>query len=149
MKMIPVTWLALIALVMLIANQLNILELGLSQGIKYSLGLVGLILSLIIIAISGIQFRRHKTTVNPLSPESTSKIVKSGIYAYSRNPMYLAMLISLLSWGIILNNLASLLIAFGFVPLMNKLQISKEEAALSQLFGKEYLVYLQQVRRWL
>ncbi len=37
------------------------------------------------------EFRRRKTTMSPLSPEKTASVVSSGIYRWSRNPMYLGM----------------------------------------------------------
>ena len=48
----------------------------------------------IITAVAGIvEFSRHKTTVNPLHPEKTTSLVSTGIFQFTRNPMYLGMLI--------------------------------------------------------
>ena len=53
------------------------------------------------IALAGLfEFRRAKTTVNPLTPEAASAIVTSGIYRYSRNPMYVGLLLALIGWGV-------------------------------------------------
>jgi protein-S-isoprenylcysteine O-methyltransferase Ste14 len=43
--------------------------------------------------------------VNPLRPEAASRLVTGGIYRYSRNPMYLALLLALLAWGLWLGHL--------------------------------------------
>lgn len=94
------------------------------------------------------KFNTAKTTVNPIAPEKASKLVTSGIYKYSRNPMYLAMLLLLLAWGLRLGNAFNVLIAAGFVSYINKFQISLEEAALSDKFGKDYRLYCKKVRRW-
>ena len=51
------------------------------------------------------EFLRAKTTVNPLSPEAASAIVTSGIYRYSRNPMYVGLLLALLGWSVWLSHL--------------------------------------------
>src|SRR5690606_24951585 len=54
-----------------------------------TIGGVGVILSGVV------SFRRAKTTVNPLRPETASALVDSGIYRSTRNPMYLGFLIVL------------------------------------------------------
>jgi len=51
--------------------------------------LIILILGVLVIAIGGYTFRKVNTTVNPMTPELTSHLVKEGIYSTSRNPMYL------------------------------------------------------------
>lgn len=63
--------------------------------------------------------------------------------------MYLAMFGILLAWGIWLENFASLILMFGFIPYMNRFQIYPEETAMRQLFGSNYLDYCQKVKRWL
>lgn len=101
-------------------------------------------------ALAGVaSFRRAQTTVNPLAPESSSSLVKSGVYRYSRNPMYVGFLLWLLAWGIYLSNGWALLVALAFIPYMNRFQIVPEEKALQNLFGEEYSHYCKQVRRWL
>ena len=77
------------------------------------------------------QFYRSKTTVDPRRPNSASKLVTNGIYGYTRNPMYLAMLLILLAFGLHLGNAFNVLLAAGFVAYMNRFQISPEEQALS------------------
>jgi len=103
-----------------------------------------------LVAFTGsIAFRRHKTTVNPLHPERATALVTSGIYQYSRNPMYLGMLLLLVAWGVWLANLASFVGPPLFVALINRIQIAPEEAALHSLFGESYGRYTRRVRRWL
>ncbi len=99
-------------------------------------------------AIALFQFFKSKTTVDPSNPTKTSKLVSSGIYQYSRNPMYLGLLLMLLAWGLWLGNAFNVLFAAGFVAYMNKFQIIPEEDSLSSLFGKEYTQYCILVRRW-
>ncbi|HWF62463.1 MAG TPA: methyltransferase [Nitrospira sp.] len=61
-----------------------------------------------VIVLAGIlTFRRMKTTVNPLTPEATTTMVTSGIYRFTRNPMYLGFLLILVGWAIDLSNLLS------------------------------------------
>ncbi len=92
---------------------------------------------------------RAKTTLNPVKPETTTALVTSGIYAYSRNPMYVGMGAWLLAWSAWLGTLAGLIGAPLFVLYMNRFQIGPEERALSALFGAEFAAYRARVRRWL
>ncbi|PKA96667.1 protein-S-isoprenylcysteine O-methyltransferase Ste14 [Flavobacteriaceae bacterium MAR_2009_75] len=95
-----------------------------------------------------IQFLRNKTTIDPRYPTKTTKLVTSGLFAYSRNPMYLAMLMVLLAWGIWLGNAFNTLLAAAFVAYMNRFQIIPEEEMLSSIFGREYSQYCIKTRRW-
>ncbi|WP_343486032.1 isoprenylcysteine carboxylmethyltransferase family protein [Allomuricauda sp. d1] len=94
------------------------------------------------------QFRKAKTTTNPSEPEKASQLVTTGIFNYTRNPMYLSLLLILLAFGLKLGNAFNTLLAAGFVYYMNHFQIKREEAALLKLFGKDYQLYQKAVRRW-
>lgn len=96
-----------------------------------------------------VSFRRAKTTVNPMQPDSTAALVVSGIYRYSRNPMYLGFLLVLLAWGMALSNLLSLACLAPFVLYMNRFQIEPEERALTSRFPQDFAKYRAKVRRWL
>jgi len=110
-----------------------------------SLELVGLL-----ICLAGVlSFRRAKTTVNPMKPDSTSSLVVSGIYGYTRNPMYLGFLLILAGWSAFLSNVLSLAMLPAFVHWMNRFQISPEERALDSLFREDYPQYRARVRRWI
>ena len=102
-----------------------------------------------VIAIAGVvAFRRHKTTVNPFTPECSSSLVASGIYRYTRNPMYLGFLLLLVGWAALLSNLVALALLPAFIAYMNRFQIQPEERALQQHFGAEFQAYMHRVRRW-
>lgn len=104
----------------------------------------------IAIAMSGVwAFSRRGTTVNPLRPERASALVETGIYRFTRNPMYLGMLFGLLGWGVLLQNAICVFGLCLFVLLLNRLQIVPEERALGALFGKEFQRYCARVRRWI
>lgn len=94
-------------------------------------------------------FRKAGTTVNPLSPDASSSLVVTGIFMRTRNPMYLALLLALIGWGIYLANLFSLALAAGFVVYMNRFQIQPEERALETQFGDQFIKYSRKVRRWI
>ena len=102
-----------------------------------------------VIALWGVkEFRDAKTTVNPLKPESSSSLVSSGIYQYTRNPMYLGFLLILLSSVVYTQHPLGLVSALGFVTYMNRFQIEPEEKILVKLFGDEFVDYSNQVKRW-
>jgi protein-S-isoprenylcysteine O-methyltransferase Ste14 len=116
-------------------------------------GRVVLIKSLIVLGIitcllAIFQFYRKKTTIDPSEPSKASVLVTGGIYNYTRNPMYLSMLLFLLAWGLWLGNAFNILFAAGYVAYMNRFQIMPEERALKMRFGKAYDRYLVLVRRW-
>ena len=94
-------------------------------------------------------FRRRETTVNPNNPERASVLVTAGVYSISRNPMYVGFLLLLLAWGVLLPNPASIIIIGLFFIYIDRVQIVREEAALSLLFGESYSSYKIRVRRWL
>ena len=93
-------------------------------------------------------FKKHKTTINPLSPDKASSLVNSGIFSYSRNPMYLGMLLILLAVSFKFNISGGLFISFLFKIYITRFQIIPEEKAMAKLFGEEFITYKNQTRRW-
>ncbi len=90
-----------------------------------------------------------KTTVNPLTPEATTTMVTSGIYRFTRNPMYLGFLLILAGWAIALSHLLAFVILPLFVWYMNRFQILPEERALASKFPEAFTAHKRSVRRWL
>lgn len=108
-----------------------------------------LLLAGLVIAVAGVaHFRQARTTVNPLRPEQASAIVTTGIYARSRNPMYLGMLLVLAAWAAWLGSALALLGLPSFVAYMNRWQILPEERVLAARFPHEFARYARAVRRW-
>jgi protein-S-isoprenylcysteine O-methyltransferase Ste14 len=105
-------------------------------------------LAAVVVIVALFQFYRNKTTVDPVHPTKTSNLVTNGIYKFTRNPMYLSMMMLLLAFGIYLGNAFNTLIVAGFVGYMNRFQIGPEERVLGEKFGKEYNQYLSKTRRW-
>ncbi|VXC34366.1 methyltransferase family protein [Maribacter litoralis] len=103
---------------------------------------------IIIVMLALIQFKMVKTTVDPTKPDKASNLVVGGIYKFSRNPMYLAMLLLLLALGIFLGNAFNTLVAAGFVAYMNRFQIIPEEQILLNKFGRTFKDYCILTRRW-
>ena len=95
------------------------------------------------------RFRQAHTTVNPLDPSRATHLVTEGVFAISRNPMYLALLLVLVGWGIWLQVASPWLVVVLFVVVITRIQIIPEEQALERLFGTEYTAYRGTVRRWI
>ena len=130
-------------------TSINFSRLEYSYHISLYLGLFLLLLG-IGIAISGVlEFRLSSTTVDPRYPDKTSSLVDTGVYRFTRNPMYLGMLLSLLSIVVYFGSLISILWCLSFILYMNQFQIKPEEKMLKEIFGSDYLDYLQRVRRWI
>ncbi|AEJ04528.1 hypothetical protein PSTAB_1247 [Stutzerimonas stutzeri] len=84
-----------------------------------------------------------------MQPQQASVLVESGIYQYSRNPMYLGFAIILAAWALALGSPLTLLGVVAFVLYMNRFQIAPEEWALEALFGESFVRYRARVRRWI
>jgi protein-S-isoprenylcysteine O-methyltransferase Ste14 len=96
-----------------------------------------------------IAFRRARTTVNPLRPEATSAFVRSGVYRYTRNPMYVGLAMLLLAWTTWLWSAWALVGPLAFILYISRFQIAPEEKILARKFGSDFTEYCAKVRRWL
>lgn len=92
-------------------------------------------------------FFKAKTHIEPWKP--TSAIISTGLFAYSRNPIYAAFCVATVGLGLVFNNMWMVV---SFIPsaiFVYHIAIKKEEQYLENKFGDEYLLYKQNVRRWL
>jgi protein-S-isoprenylcysteine O-methyltransferase Ste14 len=102
------------------------------------------------ISIAGVySFRVGNTTVNPTTPSESSSVVTTGVYGYSRNPMYVGFGLALLAVVVHLGNLTCCLVIPFYVAYMNRFQIKPEEQALLGKFGAPFAAYMDRVRRWI
>ena len=114
--------------------------------------LISLIIFLIgmLILINPIfKFIKSKTTIDPIKFKKVNKLITSGIYKYSRNPMYLGLLMIVISTSILYLNILSITTPIIFYFWINRFQIKREEIFLTEKFGKEYLLYMTKTRRWI
>lgn len=109
-------------------------------------GLV-LILGLAMILMAAAGFNRAETGIVPFS-EST-KLVKSGFYRFTRNPMYLGMVMILAGFALALGTLACWIPIPIFISVIQIQFILNEEKFLTDIYGDDYVQYTKQVRRWL
>jgi len=94
-----------------------------------------------------LEFRRARTTILPHG--SVSSIVMSGVYRFTRNPIYLGFTLMLIGLPLNSGTYWGILLAPVFIYLMNRLVIEREEAYLEKKFGDVYTSFKSRVRRWL
>lgn len=94
-------------------------------------------------------FRRVKTTINPMAPHRSSSVVSTGVYRFTRNPMYLGLVCLLLALAVYLSSAWALLVVPVFMVYITRFQIKPEERILAARFGSAYASYCARVRRWL
>lgn len=102
---------------------------------------------LVILALPARSFTRAGTPLLPFKPATS--LVTGGMYRFSRNPMYLGMVIVLAGVAILLGTLTPFLIIALFISVIQEVYIRHEEAFLESLFGETYRQYRARVRRWL
>ena len=103
--------------------------------------------SILILAVS--LFKKQNTTVNPIKIENASSLVVSGIFKYSRNPMYLGMVLILLGLTFMFNLIGGIMFTLLFTMYITKFQIRPEEEVMERFFGADFIKYKQNVRMWL
>ena len=110
------------------------------------LDLLPVVAALWIAGKSARRFGQRETTIKPF--EESSALVTDGYFRYSRNPMYLSMLLLTTGVAWLLGSLTAFLpVPFLYAVLRFRF-IAMEEGMLEQKFGVEYLEYKRQVRRW-
>ena len=122
-------------------------EGGSPSRLAISFGLAGL--GVLVVVLGMLAFRRAKTTINPVNIGAASSIVTSGIYRYTRNPMYVGLALMLVGWAV---HIAVPFVLMGpvvFMLFITRFQIIPEERVLTSKFGGEYRKYQERVRRWL
>lgn len=103
----------------------------------------------IVVCLLGVwEFKLKKTTINLISPKSSHHLVQTGIYKYSRNPMYLSFVLFLTAFAVFLSSVYATVVPI-FIGYITMFQIKPEEAVLRQLFGNDYREYAEKARRWL
>ena len=108
----------------------------------------GVIVTGLLLSSLGIRhFRRHQTTVEPFG--TPTALVATGPYRFTRNPMYLGIVTTLLGIALVVATVPFLLAPLAFFVIINATQIPREEAKLTALFGDAYTNYRQRVGRWL
>jgi protein-S-isoprenylcysteine O-methyltransferase Ste14 len=104
----------------------------------------------VVVAVAGaVVFRRAGTTVDPLHPERSARLVTGGVYRASRNPMYVGFVVVLVGLAVALSSLVGVALALATGVYLDRFQIQPEERTLLQCFGRDFERYRREVPRWL
>ena len=120
---------------------------GILRQVLIALGIVLLIIGLGFIVLARREFAHYRQPTDPGQP--TSKIVKTGVFSISRNPLYLGGVIVFLGIALLLNMLWALITLLLSTILCLYVLIIPEEKYLAAKFGREYKDYTATVHRWL
>ena len=111
------------------------------------LGIVAIAIGIVTILFCAYLFRQNNTAIVPF--QESSYLITQGIFSFSRNPIYLGMIITLMGVWLYLGSLTPVFIVPVFAWLIQKLFIKEEERMLEVKFGEEYREYQATVRRWI
>ena len=111
------------------------------------IGISGLIASVSILYSGFNMFKCYDE--NPVPSSTTNRIIKTGIFAYTRNPMYLSFIIFHFSMFFVFENVMYFLSAVGLATWLHNYVIKLEENFLLTKFSDEYSRYMKAVKRWI
>lgn len=120
------------------------LRLGRTEEVAgFMIILVGILLLIIATGV----FMARKTTVMPT--RAPDKLITDGIYRFTRNPMYLGMLLILTGFPLMMDTISGLVCPVIFFWLMDYTVIPREEKVVEGVFGDAFLKYKSHTRRWI
>jgi protein-S-isoprenylcysteine O-methyltransferase Ste14 len=144
-KLLPPVWFLLSIIVMIGLHFWLPIKQLLFPPVTY-LGIIAIAMGIVTISFCSYLFRQKNTTIKPFL--ESSYLIREGFFNYSRNPIYLAMIITLIGVWIVLGSLTPVLIIPIFTWLIQEMFIIEEEKMLEATFGEEYREYKASVRRW-
>lgn len=110
-------------------------------------GLLPLAIGIMLNLAADKAFKQHDTTVKPF--EESKMLVTRGVFAVSRNPMYLGMALILLGIALFLGSASPFLVVIALVIVFDRMFIAPEEKMLEETFGDKFDEYRARVRRWI
>jgi len=125
-----------------------VLVLPLSSIVRWAGFGILLLSGFALLATGARLFLKARTSLSPTMPSTASSLVVTGIYRYTRNPMYLGGLVMLSAWALWLAKLSACFFLPLFVVYLTRFQIIPEEKILRARFSTEYDDYIKRVRRW-
>ncbi len=141
----PLVFLLGVGLILLLDQWGPVFQSDFSQPIALGLGALGIGLDIVAIR----QFRSLATTLNPMAPAQASVLVDGGVFAVSRNPMYLGQAVILFAIALFLGQALGFLVVGAHVWWLTRFQVRPEERALQVRFGAAYAAYAARVPRWI
>ena len=121
---------------------------------KYTLIFIINLLGVLLIIIAPIIFFSSRNAFyayneNPLPESDTNSIIKTGIYAYTRNPIYLSFILFHLGMFLTFENVMYFLSSIGLFFWLNNIIIKEEEIYLKSKFKDKYTNYCNSVSKWI
>jgi protein-S-isoprenylcysteine O-methyltransferase Ste14 len=111
------------------------------------IGLIAVAGSFLVVYLGIRELMCARTALDVRKP--TTAIVTTGVFGFSRNPIYLAMMLLYVGVSFLLNSALALLLAVPFGCALFWSAIKPEEQYLAAKFGDTYHAYRSRVRRWL
>lgn len=143
----PLIFLGFLLAGYLIGQQVGPTSLGMPVDIRRGIAFVLVILGLLVDGVAVASLRRKGTAPEPWKP--TSAIVDSGLFALSRNPIYLGFSLTYVGFAVAMDSAVALCLILPVLIIIDRFVIAREEAYLERKFGETYRQYKQKVRRWL
>jgi protein-S-isoprenylcysteine O-methyltransferase Ste14 len=145
-RIIPPGWLLVALLMSAALHHWSPIDQLLSAPVS-RLGVVPLAAGLLLTTAGVVAFRRARTPVIPFQRSTT--LVTGGIYRFTRNPMYVGLVLVLGGTAMLLGSIGAFVPLPLFVAVIEFGYIHAEERFLAEIFGDDYLHYRHEVRRWL
>ncbi len=145
-KPYPPIYFFLTLMVMIALHYLTPIYQLFSTPLRY-VGVPFVVGGICVVAVAASAFSRVGTPIVPF--EKSTVVVSGGLFRFSRNPMYLGMVMALVGVALLLGSAVAFVPIPIFVCLIQYQFISREEKFLEELFGEEYLKYKGKVRQWL
>jgi protein-S-isoprenylcysteine O-methyltransferase Ste14 len=145
-KIVPPFWFVLALGLAVLLHYLMPIGRIIPEPWSYS-GALLVVVGIVMSAAGAGAFRRVGTPVVPF--ERSTVLVTDGLYRFTRNPMYLGLVLSLCGVAILLGSISAWIPIPVFVWIIQARFIAGEERFLEEIFGEQYRAYRQRVRRWL
>ena len=110
------------------------------------IGMIGLMISLIFFFSGFNIFKSYKE--NPVPTSTSNRLIKTGIFAYTRNPIYVSFVLFHFSMFLVFENVMYFLTSIGLAFWIHIYVIKPEEDYLLEIFSDEYKRYMEAVSRW-
>lgn len=118
-----------------------------ANSIATYIGGMLIVAGVLLVFLSAYKFKREGTAIKPFADSST--LVTTGLFGFSRNPIYLGMVLVLCGIGLLLGSLSPFIMPIIFFIFIHQRFILREEKHLTEQFGDVYRTYQKKVRRWL
>jgi protein-S-isoprenylcysteine O-methyltransferase Ste14 len=143
----PLIYLGFLVAGIVIGRALALPGFGLGSTVATAFGWGLVLVGLVVNFSSAGMFRRSGTAIIPFKP--ASRLVTSGIYRWTRNPMYLGMALLYAGIAVLFESILALILLTVVIAIIDSQVIAREEAYLGRQFGDEYRAYKARVRRWI